>query len=361
MRTRLLPLLAALAVLVAACGGSAGSTDEAAAADGATAAPAAGDDTTDEAEDAGGGDTAPEAASADFTVGLALAGPRNDRGFYQSHFEGVETAAEDHGFEYSVVDSLEDPQGRIDALRNLAEDNEIVLGGGAAFADAGNAIAEQFPDTTFIVTSGVTDPDIPNLHSYVAQQGAPAFLAGFAAVEVTETNKIGFIGGAEIPPTFLSDQFFQAAVEDLSPDAEYVSTVIGSFNDAALAKEAASAQIASDADVIFAFLDAGIPGVLQAVDESGEDVKIINPITDRCEESEHMLGFTFLNAQLLVQIIMDDFLNGELPEGTQFYALQNTDIQDFRLCPRFDELTERIDEVRAELQSGERELPSPEG
>ncbi len=303
------------------------------------------------------GDTSPRPSH---KVGLALAGPKNDRGFYQAHYDGLLAAQKTHNLKIAVVENLENPQSRIDALKNLAADNELVIGGGAAFAQAAPAVAPQFPNVQFVVSSGMVSPGTANLHAYVVRQGLSAYVAGVVAGKLTRSRKVGYLGGALIPPTTASDNAFKAALKEALPDAQYASTTVGTFSDAAKAKEAARAQIASGVDVIFAFLDAGLPGVLQAIDESGKDVKIFNPISPRCEESPRIVGTAFVDSSKLTQTMVADFLKTRLPAGTKFYGLDDETIQRLDLCPRYrtPELALVVRDITTRLNSGSITLPA---
>src|SRR5262245_3961083 len=100
-------VLIAFALLGAACGGGAHETPT-----------------------GGGG-----ATTGSYSVGMALPGPKNDKGFNQSHYDGLNAAAEKYGFTANVVENVVDPQARIDALKNLAADNDLVIGVGGEYAE----------------------------------------------------------------------------------------------------------------------------------------------------------------------------------------------------------------------------------
>ena len=307
-------------------------------------------------DDDGGGDDGGDGGE-QVRVGMALPGPKNDRGFNQAHYQGLLDAEEQRGIEGTVVENVVDPQARIDALRNLAADNDLVIGVGGEYAEAGTTIAPQFPDVEFAIINGEQTED-ENLHIYFVRQGTPAYIAGVLAAQLTQSGKVGYLGGELIPPTTQSDDAMQAAVEATDPDVEYVSTIVGNFNDAERAKEAAAAQIAGGADVIYALLDAGFPGVLQAVEESGQDVLTMNPIFPRCEEDPSIVGYTYLNSARMVVDIVQQFEDGSMPQGEpRFYGLENPDIQAYVLCPGYEDHQGTVDDLTAQIDGGEIELP----
>lgn len=294
--------------------------------------------------------------SAAIRVGVVLAGPRNDGAFYQSYLDGVTEQADAHDLEVSVVDNVEDPQAAIDAFTNLAASNDLIIAGGSSLVSAGNTVAPQFPDVEFVM-SGVVDAGVDNLHTYATRQGVPAYVAGVVAAGLSTTRTVGYVGGADIPPNSQSLIDFEAGATATDPSITVVSATVGSFSDAAAAKEATAAQIANGADVVYAFQDAGLPGVLDAIEESGQDIAVFNPTTDRCEESPHLAGYAYQNTSAMVVEIIADYLAGTLPAEPRFYALEDANVQALRLCPGFEEFEETVQETTAAINDGSITLP----
>jgi basic membrane protein A len=204
-------------------------------------------------------------------------------------------------------------------------------------------------------------PDAPNVYAYFVRQGVPAYPMGVVAGNLTKSKKIGFIGGTEIPPTFASQDAFEAGAQSVDPSIEQVSAIVGDFYDAAKAKEAARAQIDAGADVIYAFQDgAAVTAVAEAIAESGKDVKMFTPIFPRCDEFPGVdAGTATLSSAAQVDSIMADVVNGTLPSEPKFYGVEDPNIQTFVLCPDFatPELTQLVDETLAGINSGEITLP----
>jgi basic membrane protein A and related proteins len=307
-----------------------------------------------------GTDAAGDAGAAEETtrVGVVLAGPRNDRAFYQSYLDGVQTLADQEGMTVSVIDNIDSPQAAIDALTNLAADNDIIIAGGSSLTTAGNTVAPQFPDVTFVM-SGVVQQGVSNLHTYATRQGVPAYVAGVVAAEVSTSRVLGYVGGTDIPPNSQSAIDFAAGAKSVDPSIQVAATTVGSLSDAARAKEATAAQIANGADVIYAFQDAGLPGVLDAVAESGKQIPVFNPTSDRCEESPNLIGYAYQNTQQMVTHILEDYRAGTLPATPRFYALEDPNVQALRLCPAYSTHQETVTRTTDAINSGQ--ITMPEG
>lgn len=309
-----------------------------------------------------GGAAPTEAAGGDGsgvpTVGMALAGPKNDKGFAQAHYEGLVAAEEELGVTVSVMENVLDPQERVEALRTLAQDNELVIGVGAEYAEAGTVVAPQFPDVTFMIING-EDSDAENLHVYGVREGVPAYIAGVVAAEISESGAAGFVGGEEIPPLFQALTGFEAGLRSVNGDATVSDTIVGSFVDPQGAHAAAASQIASGADVIYSYVDSGIVGVVEAINDSGKDVATFGIIYPRCDEDASIVGTSVVNATENVKAMVADYINGNLPDEPLFRGIENPDILRFELCPEWDrpELRKIVEDTTKAINDGTIELP----
>jgi basic membrane protein A len=307
---------------------------------------------------AAGGDGS-GAADGKTTVGMALVGPRNDGGFAQSHYEGLLEAEKTLNVKGTAVDNIPPGQPRLEALKNLALTNDLVIGVGAEFAPAGVAIAAQFPDVEFVIINGQLSQHAPNLHVYFAREGVPAYIAGAVATKLSQTGTVGFVGGELIPPTTQSDDAFKAAVQATDPSVQTLSINTGDFNNVAEAKQATATEIAQGADVIFLMLDNAIEGAQQAIRESGKDVKVFSIIVPRCETAKNIVGCATLQSSKLVQDVVKDFQGKTLPPDVKAYGVENPDVQAFELCPdwRTPELVTLVEDLTEQINKGKITLP----
>jgi basic membrane lipoprotein Med (substrate-binding protein (PBP1-ABC) superfamily) len=146
-----------------------------------------------------------------------------------------------------------------------AQGYALVFGHGFEFQDAAKRVAPEFPKTIYVTTSGTTSG--PNLAGMTFGFADASYLAGILAASVTKTNKLGVIGGTELPPVVESFRAFQKGARDVNPGVEIVTSYIGNWDDVSAGKEQALAQIAHGVDVIFQNADAAGLGVFQAARE----------------------------------------------------------------------------------------------
>lgn len=295
-------------------------------------------------------------------IGMALVGPRNDGGFNQANYEGLTAAEKELGVKGTVVDNIAPGQPRLEALKNLALTNDLVIGVGAEFAAAGLAVAPQFPKKKFVVVNGQLSDKAPNLAVYYVREGVPAYIAGTVAAKLTKTSTVGFVGGELIPPTTQSDDAFKAAVKAADPSVKYRTVSTGDFNNVSLAKQATATLVSQGADVIFLMLDNAFAGAQQAIQESGKDVKVFSIIVPRCETAKNIVGCATLDSAQFEVSIIKDFIDDKLPTAQpRTYGVEDPTVQSFDLCPEWKqqqpELASIVETQTKEINEGKITMP----
>ncbi|MHA2172851.1 MAG: BMP family ABC transporter substrate-binding protein, partial [Candidatus Kariarchaeaceae archaeon] len=133
-------------------------------------------------------------------------------------------------------------------------------------------LAPQFPDVNFLLV-GILELDVADNVSgihYLTSEGG--YLQGIIAGMMTQNNKIGFIGGIDIPDIIAIYNAMILGAMSVNPDLEiddFSDVYLGTFADPALAKEAALTLNDAGADVIFSSCDLGVIGVAEAAIERG--------------------------------------------------------------------------------------------
>ena len=195
---RLVALLAALGLVLAACGGDGGDTTTTAADTTTTAAE------TTTTEDMG--ETTTTEDMGDMTAVTTclvtdLAGV-DDRSFNAAAWQGVQdaVAAGAAGEDPLLLESDEqaDYQPNIDQC--IAQGAEHIVTVGFELGDATQTNAEANPDINWTIVDFAYDPEIPNVRGLIYQTDEAAFAAGYLAAGMTESGIVGTYGGLNIPP-----------------------------------------------------------------------------------------------------------------------------------------------------------------
>ena len=320
----------------------------------------------DEEESSGGGGAETSEETREVKVGLAMIGPRNDRAFAQQHYEGTQRAADEiPGVELTaVLENRESPQSQADAIRTLATSgNDVVITASATFAPLIDELASRYPDVKFIQTSGLPKKQQENVTGVVHDQGQPAFAAGQVMATLSKSDTIGYVGALEIPPDIAAENGIEAGAQEVNPDIRLLTNRVGNFNDAAKAKDIASAEIEQGADQLAGFVDAGIPGVYQAAEESGKsDVGVVNITTNGCEGQNYdsVIGTMTPKYDNIIFDAIQAEVDGTLEPGGIVLGVENTDYIDLELCEKYssmEEVKQARDSAIEGLASGELELP----
>lgn len=199
-------------------------------------------------------------------VALLTPGPISDQSWNGGAYQGLLRIRDSLNAQISHIQTKTPAEFEENFRQYGAEGYDLVFGHGFEFQDAARAVAPAYPRTQYVVTSGNTSAT--NVSGMVFGFAEPSYLAGMIAGAMTHSNRIGLIGGTELPPVRESFQAFVQGVHAMNPGARVVTAYIGNWDDVSAGKEQALAQLASGADVIFQNADAAGLGVIQAVREA---------------------------------------------------------------------------------------------
>ena len=268
---------------------------------------------------------------------MILFGPKNDKSFNQAAYQGLLNTAKKYPNlkVTAVLESRNTVQTETQAIQTLAPLNDVVVAVSQTFGVVLDSIADTFPKTYFPIIAGYTTKLHKNVTGFANDWGAPAFVAGAIAATMTKTNTVGYVGGAEIPPTTQAAAGFAAGAKLVKPKIKVLSNILGDFNDPAKAKQATAAMIADGADVIFPFLDAGIAGSYAAGKESGKNPAMFKLTIPDCTAYPNMVGTELVDNTAATQRMLTQYLRGTIKPGAILLDLQEPAIQTLLLCPKY--------------------------
>src|ERR687897_3495428 len=220
--------------------------------------------------------------------------------------------------DYKFVDDIGYSGDMERTLREVATQDQpdIIFGDAFGNEEAVRRVAADFPEIAFVFGSG-GGPAEPNFSVFDNWIHEPAYLAGLAAGKLTKSNTLGVLGGYPVPEVNrLINAFIQGAQE--ANDATQVKvTFINSWFDPAAAKEAALAQIAAGADVLYAERF----GVIEAANE--RDLLSIGNMSDQTELApDSVVTSAVWSMEPTVKYVIDQVLAGS-------YTAQ--DLKDFSM------------------------------
>jgi basic membrane protein A len=295
-----------------------------------------------------------------FAIVFATGG-LGDKSFNDSCYEGAMRVKEefDVDFDYVEPTAIAEYEG---FLRQYAksEDYAIIVSIGFDQADALTVVAEEYPDQKFALVDMVVEK--PNVASLVFREHEGAFLVGVAAAKKTETDKLGFVGGMDIPliRRFLAG--YKYGAEYVNPDIEVFWKYVDNWSDPAKGKELALAQFNDGADILFIAAGRSGLGAIQACYEQG--ALAIGVDSDQSQTVEGVPPETFLcsmmkRVDIAVYETVKSVLEGTFQAGIQSYGIAENGVGPFwTLEAQPQELQDEIKELRSKIASGEIQVPS---
>jgi basic membrane protein A len=199
-------------------------------------------------------------------------GGKFDKSFNQGVYAGLEKFKKETGISYREFEVTNETQ-REQAIRRMAQrGSDIVLGIGFAQSDAIKKVAAEFPNTKFAIIDGYVVA--PNVQSILFKEQEGSFLVGMMAVMGSKTNKVGFIGGMDIPLIRRFACGYEQGAKHASASVTVIQNMTGTtpsaWNDPGRGSELAKGQFGQGVDVIFAAAGGTGVGVYQAAKDAGK-------------------------------------------------------------------------------------------
>ena len=198
----------------------------------------------------------------------------SDSAFLDSARAGKEKAQRDFGVPIIEQRSTSEADVQRD-IRKLAEDGyNPIIALGHQNATAVLNLAEYYPETRFTVVDGLVPPIYVNVQSVLFRDNEGAFLVGIIAARMAHSDRIGFVGGMDIPLIRNFAVGYAQGAKYANPKVEITNAMLGTTQAAwstpAKAHTLAMAQYTEGVDVIFSAAGGSSFGVLKAADETGK-------------------------------------------------------------------------------------------
>ena len=200
-------------------------------------------------------------------------GGKFDKSFNEGVWNGVKKFQDETGIEVMEFEVTNETQ-REQAMRRMAERGAtVILGVGFAQADAIATVAAEYPETQFSIID-VSWLDAPNLRQYAFKEHEGSYLVGVAAAKASKTNKVGFVGGMDIPLISKFACGYVGGAKSVDAGIEVFQNMTGTtpsaWNDPAKGAELTRSQIDRGADVVYHAAGGTGGGVIQAAADAGK-------------------------------------------------------------------------------------------
>jgi basic membrane protein A len=302
-------------------------------------------------------------------------------GSYQRLFtRGIDRAISELGLDAEKVPAL--PELMDQELRRLSEEGVDLILVQSNLVDV-NAVAADFPDTRYVAFDFTgRRPSLPNVSyvSFAANEGS--FLVGAAAALESRTGRIGFIGGVDIPVIHEFQAGYEAGARAVDPSIEIGSTYLtpstdfSGFSSPTLGLQAAERLYGHGADIIYhAAGDSGW-GLFQAATEiRGKHVWAIGVDVDQYQEiaamdpkvapeldiaavPSHVLTSMVKRVDVAIYGVLRDYSRGIFTSGVRELGLAEDGVDIAYSGGFIDDIRPQIEDLRAQIIAGDVVVPT---
>ena len=283
-------------------------------------------------------------------------GGKFDKSFNEAAYNGAEKFKSETGIEYVEFEISNDAQ-REQALRRFAENGrDPIVMAGFSWAAALEKVAAEFPDTDFAIIDMVVDK--PNVRSVVYKEQEGSYLVGILAAMASETKKVGFVGGMDIP---LIRKFACGYVggAKAAGATEVFENMTGdtpaAWNDPTRGGEITKSQIDQGADVVYAAAGGTGIGVLQAAADA-DKLAIGVDSNQNYLQPGHVLTSMLKRVDVAVYDAFMDSKNGEFSSGINVLGLAEDGVgyavDEHNEALITDEMKAAVEKAKADIIAG---------
>jgi basic membrane protein A len=223
------------------------------------------------------------AADRGVSVGIVLdIGGLGDKSFNDGAYAGAVRAEKELGARIRLIEPGEDSD-RESGLRLLAAEHmDLVVGVGFIFTDDVTQLAKEYPNVNFAVvdyaisTDKAGKPIAPpsNVAALKFKEEEGSFLVGALAALVSQSKKVGFVGGMDVPLIQKFEAGYKAGVKSVCATCSVISQYAGvtpiAFRNPGKGKELALSQYQQGVDVIYHASGSTGLGVFEAARQTGK-------------------------------------------------------------------------------------------
>lgn len=203
------------------------------------------------------------------TIAIVLGeGSINDQSFNQATWEGLEKAEKELGIKRLYLESQQDSDYISNVEQFVDQDVDLIIGVGFQLKNTIEEMSKAYPDQKFAILDETYETIPENVTTVTFREQEGAYLAGVLASKVSETKKVGFIGGIEAAPAIQKYHYGYKAGVDSIEGVSVIDQYANTFSDAAKGKAIANQMISQGADIVFSAAGATSVGAIEACKEA---------------------------------------------------------------------------------------------
>ncbi len=276
---------------------------------------------------------------------------------------GVKAAEKKLGITLIEVNGMEnDPIATEMLLRDAAQNSELVLTAGYQMGDVLARVAPEFSDVKFAIFDVILD--IANVASVNYKSNEGSFLVGAIAALKSESGKIGYIGGVDVPLLREFEAGYVAGIQAINSDAEisveYISESVAGFGQPDRAKELALAEYENGIDVIYVAAGGSGQGVLEAAQEQQKYIIWVDSNGNHLAPGIVLTSMT-KEISASVQRIIRETAEDNFTAGIRYFGLEDGGVSyaldEHNQSLLSDDIIMTVESLKAKIIAGEIVVP----
>ena len=294
--------------------------------------PAGGDSNTGD-----GNDDANTDGDKVYKVAMICDSSINDGGWGAACYNAMVAACDKQGWQYEVTDSISQDQYYDSITAYCALGYDMIYAPGNQYTDAVLQAAEEYPDIAFALLNGAEktpgEAVNGNVSSLLPNAQQIGWIAGALAGLMTESGKLGFIGGMELDTTKGKIAGFEEAAKYVAEQEGKTVELLNvpyanSFSAAPKGKEFATELLSQGAAVFFgdaSAVDSGAREAIDAANAAAGSVKIydIGQPADILGQNECIICSQVTDNSAMIVASMQAVEAGTFGGNTVYGTLEN--------------------------------------
>ena len=277
-------------------------------------------------------------------------------------YNGAQKAKTELGVAITEMES--NAETRDMRLQEAAQTSGLVITSGYQMADPVSRVAPEFPDVIFVIFDAAVE--LPNVVSFTHRVNEGTFLLGAIAGLKTQTGKVGYLGGADVPLIHEFEAGYVAGVKAVNPDAEiikgYVADDERGFYQPEVGGTIALTQYGVGVDVIYTMADQSGFGAIEAAKLAEGRYVIWNYIDITDVAPGVVLTGLRVGIDDSVYNVIQAFAAGDLMTGVHSLGLAEDTVGYMLGAGNSDllseELLEKVEALKAGIIAGEIAVPT---
>ena len=247
----------------------------------------------------------------------------NDASFNESAWGGALAAKEKHGVEVNYIEAKQESDYASNIESAIDQEADLIIGVGFKLANTIEKAAKLYPNQKFAAIDCAYKNIPSNVQPILFNEEEAGYAAGLVAANMTKTNKIGFVGGMDIPSVTNFLIGFEKAIKEENKDIEVLSQYANSFTDSSKGRVIAEQMIKNKADIIFTAGGGVNFGVFEACKE--KNIKAIGvDMPSNYIEPNTIITSALKNVGVGVELTIQDLVNEQFEGGkVKMFDLSN--------------------------------------